>query len=306
LTKTVYLHHFDASPFAEKIRVALGIKGIAWRSVEIPMIMPKPDLTVLTGGYRKTPVLQIGADIYCDTQRIARELESRFPNFPSLFPIESSALNDLVAAWSDTALFRPGASLSMGTNLDLPEAVLADRFAFFDFMDRDTLPELLPQLFAQFRAGLQRIEDMLSDQRPFLLGELPGWADAACFAPVWMCRTNIRGATDLLAQLPLLEAWEKRVAALGHGEPQGSTAEQAIASACSATSVANKEVISDAIPSLPAGQLITVTPEDYGSVPVSGSLLRLTHYDVALKREDPRVGEVVVHFPRVGYKVEKQ
>ncbi len=270
------------------------------------MIMPKPDLTVLTGGYRKTPVLQIGADIYCDTQRIARELESRFPNSPPLFPEDSSALNDLIAAWSDTALFRPGASLSMGTNLDLPEAVLADRFAFFDFMDRDTLPEQLPQLFAQFRTGLQRIENMLGDQRPFLLGELPGWADTACFAPVWMCRTNIRGATEMLAQLPLLEAWEKRVAALGHGEPEVSTAEHAIASACSATSVENKEVISDAIPSLPAGQLITVTPEDYGAVLVSGSLIRLTHDDVALKREDPRVGEVVVHFPRAGYKVEKQ
>ena len=30
--------------------------------------MPKPNLTALTGGYRKTPVLQIGADIYCNSQ----------------------------------------------------------------------------------------------------------------------------------------------------------------------------------------------------------------------------------------------
>ena len=270
------------------------------------MIMPKPDLTVLTGGYRKTPVFQVGADIYCDTQRIVHELETRFPSAPSLFPTGSGAWNDLVAAWSDTALFRPGASLSMATNLDLPEPVLADRFAFFDFMDRATLPEQLPQLFAQLRASLQRIEDMLDDRRPFLLGEMPGWADAACFAPVWMCRTNIRGSTELLAQMPSLEAWEKRVAACGHGDRVESTAEEALASACAATSEAEEEVATDAIPSLQARDMVIVTPEDYGAVPVSGSLVRLTQYDIALRREDPRVGEVVVHFPRIGYKVEKQ
>jgi glutathione S-transferase len=52
---------------------------LAWGSVEIPVIMPKPDLTALTGGYRKTPVLQIGADIYCDSQLIMRELEAAAP-----------------------------------------------------------------------------------------------------------------------------------------------------------------------------------------------------------------------------------
>jgi glutathione S-transferase len=52
----IILHHFDISPFAEKIRLAFGIKNLSWHSVEIPLVMPKPDLTALTGGYRKTPV----------------------------------------------------------------------------------------------------------------------------------------------------------------------------------------------------------------------------------------------------------
>jgi len=51
------LHHYPNSPFAEKIRLILGHKKLPWKSVFIPMIMPKPDLTALTGGYRKTPVL---------------------------------------------------------------------------------------------------------------------------------------------------------------------------------------------------------------------------------------------------------
>ncbi|MEI6459953.1 MAG: glutathione S-transferase N-terminal domain-containing protein, partial [Pseudomonadota bacterium] len=92
------LHHFDLSPFAEKVRLMLGLKQLSWRSVEIPMVMPKPDLVALTGGYRKTPVLQIGADVYCDTRLIARELERRYPS-PSLFPHGGGALVEALSAW---------------------------------------------------------------------------------------------------------------------------------------------------------------------------------------------------------------
>ncbi len=60
----IILHHYDTSPYAEKVRTGLGLKRLAWASVKLPVIMPKPNLTALTGGYRKTPVLQIGADIH--------------------------------------------------------------------------------------------------------------------------------------------------------------------------------------------------------------------------------------------------
>ena len=73
------------SPVSEKVRVVLGLKGLAWKSVEIPRLPPKPNLMPLTGGYRLTPVMQIGADVYSDTKCIIRELERRFPE-PPLFP----------------------------------------------------------------------------------------------------------------------------------------------------------------------------------------------------------------------------
>lgn len=296
------LHHFDISPFAEKVRIALGIKGASWCSVEIPLVMPKPDLTALTGGYRKTPVLQIGADIYCDTQLIARVLERHCPG-PSLFPDGSEGLCHSLAAWADVLLFRPGAGLSMGTNLDLPEDILADRFAFFDFLDRQTLPARLPELFAQFRAHLQRIEDMLLDGRPFLLGSQPGWADAACYAPVWMCRGNIRGADSLLETLPLLRDWEARVADIGHGRRTALAAEEALSIASASDARCEPCVASDALPALLPGARVSVTPDDYGAVPVQGELVRLTQHEVALRRRDDRAGEVVVQFPRTGYRV---
>ena len=80
------LHPYDFSNFAEKARLMLGFKGLAWRGVEIPPIAPKPKLTPLTGGYRRAPVMQIGADIYCDTNLILPALDRLFPNTPRLYP----------------------------------------------------------------------------------------------------------------------------------------------------------------------------------------------------------------------------
>ena len=95
------LHHYAISPFAEKMRLVLGFKGVAWRSVDIPAVMPKPDVVALTGGFRKTPLLQRGADIYCDTALIARVLEDAQP---SLFPA-SAPLAPVLAQWADSTLF---------------------------------------------------------------------------------------------------------------------------------------------------------------------------------------------------------
>ena len=91
-------HHYPQSPVAEKVRVILGIKGLDWHSVEIPRLPPKPDLMPLTGGYRRTPVMQIGADIYCDSQCIIQELESRFPN-PSIYNDGNGGLEWGLSRW---------------------------------------------------------------------------------------------------------------------------------------------------------------------------------------------------------------
>ena len=104
----IILHHYGTSPYSEKVRLGLGLKGLAWASVEIPIIMPKPDLTALTGGYRKTPVLQIGADIYCDSQLIMRELERRHPS-PSFYPAGRGAA-DALAWWAEKTMFSPAVS----------------------------------------------------------------------------------------------------------------------------------------------------------------------------------------------------
>ena len=94
------LHHYDMSPYAEKIRLSLGLKGLPWRSVQTPMVLPKPDHFELTGGYRRVPVLQIGADIYCDTHLISRILDQVQPA-PPLSP-SGRELEEVAARWTSS------------------------------------------------------------------------------------------------------------------------------------------------------------------------------------------------------------
>jgi len=302
VTRDLILHHFDLSPFAEKIRLLMGLKDLAWRSVEIPMIMPKPDLTALTGGYRKTPVLQIGAEVYCDTARIARELERRFPQ-PSLYGDGNPGMGPALAWWSDSPFFEPGAGLSMGVNADIPEAVLRDRKQFFNFMDFETLPEQLPHLYGQLLAHAVLVDDQLADGREYLFGARPGWGDICAYFVIWMCRNNVPAAATYFEPLAKLNAWADRMSAIGHGRRTEMPPQEALAVARDTQAGPGTGVAAGEPLPLQSGMPVTVTPDDYGKVPVNGRLISLDNRGISINRDDVRAGNVNVHFPRAGYRV---
>jgi glutathione S-transferase len=297
------LHHHDPSPFAEKIRLVFGIKHLPWQSVQIPMIMPKPDLTALTGGYRKTPVLQIGANIYCDTALIARELERRYPT-PTLFPSGRMGLSMALGRWSDTAFFEPGAGLSMGENPDIPQPVLDDRKEFFNFMDFDRMAEAMPHAYAQFQSQCQLLEDELA-QCPtrFLLGESPSWVDIQAYFPVWMANANIPRAAELMAPFPAIKAWGERMETIGRGQRSEMDSKIALEDAERSDPVLEGEVNEGPFHDFRKGDQVLVTPDDYGAVPVRGELMILDHYRVGLRRQTDALGQTLIHFPRIGYQV---
>ncbi len=299
------LHHFDYSPFAEKARLALGIKRLSWASVQIPMNMPRPDLMPLTGGYRKTPVLQIGADIYCDSRLIARELERRFPT-PSLFPRGNAGLAQAFSQWSDTAYFNAGAGLSMALNLqNIDKAVIEDRKQFFNFMDFNRLESDVPHMLAQLRANAALIEEQLADGRAFLLGDEPGWVDVCAYFPTWMSRTFFAQGSEIFAPYSRMRDWEARLQALGHGKRRDIEAQTALDIARLAEPLPGTGVDAADPLQLQVGDRVSVSPDDYGKVPVTGELVTLALQEVAIRRQDSRVGTVVTHFPRIGYRVER-
>jgi len=170
----IIFHHYPSSPFSEKIRVVFGIKKLSWRSVEIPNMMPKPDLVPLTGGYRKTPVMQIGADIFCDTQIILREIERRHPD-PTLFP-NGGGLAYALAFWSDRIFFMPTVAIIFGEIGDqVPEAFKKDRSAMSGgTFSTEAMKAATPFARDQYRAHLDFIAERLADGRKFLEGGAPG------------------------------------------------------------------------------------------------------------------------------------
>ena len=100
-----------------------------------------------------------------------------------------------------------------------------------------------------------------------------------------------------------LLSWTERIAAIGHGRRSPTTSKKALDAARDATSIAS--VILD--PRDPngrkPGQTVTVTPDDTGRDPVAGELVASGVHEIVIRRSDPAVGEVCVHFPRAGFVV---
>lgn len=301
------LHHYAGSPFSEKVRLVLGLKQLAWRSVDVPKIMPKPDVVALTGGYRRTPFLQIGSDIYCDTALMCRVIDRLHPE-PPLYPEPAAGLAGIVAQWADTALFwiavpwtlQPaGMTHVLGTvSPESLKAFGADRAAMNPNMRRATVADGR----AALTTYLARLESLLADGRPFLLGALPSIADFSAAHSIWFIRLAPPVAT-VLETYPQLGAWYGRVAGFGHGRPSSMTSDEAIAVAASAAASVSAPLAFVAEPGLEAGLEVSVTPTDYAHDPVAGRLVGLDAGAVAIERTDPRAGAVRVHFPRIGFQI---
>ena len=297
----IILHHYPNSPFAEKVRIALGIKQATWKSVEIPNVMPKPDLMPLTGGYRRTPVMQIGADIYCDTQLIMMELEKRLPT-PPLLPKGREGEARGLAMWIDRNIFWSAVGVVMGELGDkLPEAFKKDRSDFSGrSFDLDKMRAAVPLSRDQTYAQLSLAEAILADGRDYLLGGEPTLADCALYNPVWFIKVRLSPTASPLDRLLRIGTWSERMKTFGSGTRSDLTAADALAIAKAATPAATK-VDADDPSGLKPGQKVSVTPDDTGRVPVSGTLVGLAADRISIARSDERAGDVVVHFPRAGF-----
>jgi glutathione S-transferase len=300
----IILHHYPRSPFSEKVRLAFGFKGVAWKSVIIPRLMPKPELMPLTGGYRKTPVMQIGADIYCDTQCILRELERRFPQ-PTLFPFASEGVASATAAWADSVLFIDVLGVVFGMIGDkLPSDIKDDRAKMTEGSaapwDAERMKADLPRHRDRLRAHLGWIAASLAGGKPFLLGAAPSLADFAVYHPIWFLRGNLEAALPE-ASYRAIRPWLERMDAIGHGRVEEMTAQEALAIAKAATPATGAAADPDDPNGRKLGESVTISADDYGRDPVTGVLVAGSAQEIVIRRSDPLVGEVMLHFPRSGF-----
>lgn len=298
-------HHYPTSPFSEKIRLMFGYKHLPWKSVVIPSIAPKPDLVALTGGYRKTPVLQIGADIYCDTALISDVLEHLQP-LPPLYPEPSKGMARTLAQWADSTLFWT----AMGYNMQ-PKGVAQ----MFDHMppgtaqafmeDRQAMRKGMQRLHAgdaaaAYKSYLRRLSDML-DSGPFLLGDVPCITDFAVYHPLWYTRTRTSVLADIFNITPAVLEWMDRMHAIGHGVFEKFSAADAIAVAAASVPAPLHDDIFQDEHGIALGSRVQITSESFGPEPTEGELLAATRMHYTLRRTDARAGTVHVHFPRIGF-----
>ncbi|OJX34619.1 MAG: glutathione S-transferase [Burkholderiales bacterium 68-12] len=303
------LHHYPMSPFAEKIRCVLGFKNLAWKSVIIPSVAPKPDVVALTGGYRKTPILQIGADIYCDTALICQVLEHEQPE-PALFPPHLQGVSRVFAQWADSTLFwaamayslqpRGAAELFASVPPEAGKAFAEDRREMSTGMLR-----LRPaDATAAYRSYLRRIAHMV-EEHDFLFGAEPCVADFAAYHPLWFTRTRVPSLAGIFEPVPAVLEWMDRIAALGHGRMEKFSSGDAIAVAASAEPAPLQGEVFQDEHGIPLGSPVTVAAESFGQEPTAGELVAATRTRYTLRRQDARAGTVHVHFPRIGYVLRK-
>jgi len=303
------LHHYPTSPFAEKIRLILGFKNLAWQSVFIPMIMPKPDLTALTGGYRKTPVLQIGADLYCDTALICDVLERLAPT-PTLYPYGAKGAARLVAQWADSALFTASmaynfqpagvAQVFAGAPAEGIQAFVADRTAMRGGAARMASADAT----GTYKNYLSSLDNML-EGHDFLFGNHASVADFSAYHPLWFTQERTPALAGILKASPNVQKWMDRMKAMGHGKSTKLTSELALQVADAATPAAITGASFTDEHGIALGTQVLIAADNFGLEPTQGELVAATPTAYTLRRSDERAGVVHVHFPRVGFTLKK-
>jgi glutathione S-transferase len=255
--------------------------------------------------------MQIGADVFCDTQIIVREIERRFPS-PTLFPPGAAGVPWALGSWADRAFFQNTVNLVFGTlGPKVPQEFIEDRSQLRGGkFDLDKMRAAIPEMRDQMRAHLGWIEAQLSDGRKWLLGDF-SLADVSAYMNVWYVRSNLTAEEDravagidrIFAPLKQLAAWESRMRAAGHGAREEMSADEALAIAAKAS----PETVNESDPGDPngrkVGDKVLVAPDDYGKVEVGGEIVSLSAQHIAIRRVDERIGEIVVHFPRAGFLV---
>lgn len=303
MTSEIILHHYDTSPFSEKVRLLFGIKGLAWRSVIQPVIMPKPDLIPLTGGYRRIPVLQIGADVFCDSQVILAEIERRHPDPPVVRGADWG-----VNLWADRLWFQASVTTifsEMGGAV--PKEFIDDREKLSGRpFDVNAMKAAAPFMKSQWRAYAGWVEAGLADG-DFLGGATPSLADVAVWMNVWWAGGAARATTDaMIADMPRLQAWRDRIRAIGHGARSEMEPGEAVQVAMRSQPAEPLPSVAHDVTGLKPGDPAVVQADDYGRDAIEGVLVALTHDRITLARECGELDVVHVHFPRAGYVLAKR
>jgi glutathione S-transferase len=297
------LHHYEMSPFSEKIRLMFGYAGLPWQSLLSPEMPPRPNLDPLTGGYRRIPVAQLGADLFCDTRLISEEVAA-LAGKPELAPQSADtdtqaylANLESIVFWACVLSIPVGVTLKqLVRNIGIWQSLrfLKDRASMGKNARMDAPSP--KQATQQFQQHLEEMEQRLQDN--FLLGGAPTIADFSAYHTLWFKR--VVGELPIPKGLPQVEAWYERMTGFGHGEREEISQAQAFAAAQENTPrpIPGEYTLDSSI-----GKSVSISPTDYALDAVSGTLVGYSSTRYVLSRGTDTCGTLHVHFPRAGFEI---
>jgi glutathione S-transferase len=221
---------------------------------------------------------------------------------PTIFP-GGEGIAFMTSFWADRLLFLAAVPVLFAKlGPAVPEAFIEDRKKLMGGGDFRAMMAAGPLFADQLRAHAQLVDAQLADGRPFLLGDAFSFADAAAFHPIWFLQglPPTRGAFD---EFERIAPWSERVRAVGHGRRTEMSPAEAVAVAKAAEPATPRSADARDPNGIAPGMRVRVVPDDYGFDPVEGELVASGVHEVAVRREAPEVGAVVVHFPRAGFRV---
>lgn len=302
----IVLYHYELSPFSEKIRAMLGYTGMRWESVIVPEMPPRPHLDQLAGGYRRVPVAQVGADIFCDSRMIAAEI-ARISGKANLALENCDHEVQEFSDRLDSEFFLACFGAALGKNLVKKLIKTLSLLGFGRFMwDRinmgrkSSLQQMSgKQANALAREHLEGMERMLEGD--YLFGDHPNIADFSAYHGLWFIQDVAE--VRLIEDYPSVIEWMERIKAFGHGIRTEIPAERAIEIA---TEQEARPVPTDNEEEELIGQSISISPSDYGKDPVQGVLVANLAYSWILQRRVNGSSAVHVHFPKQGFTLERK
>ncbi len=224
---TITLYQYDISPFCDKVRRAMRLKGLSWLTVEVPIIPGKYKHISPTG---KFPAVDFGGRIIVDSTEIIAYLDVLEPT-PPLLPADPRDRADalILEDWADESLYFFDLTMR-----NWPQ----NRASFIDDLlrheptglKRSLMTRLIPGALrkvattqgtgrkteVQVVAELARHYDSLEAKltaRDWLAGEAISVADLAVRSMIFVLDRTVEGKVLTVAR-PGMTAWCARVDAL--------------------------------------------------------------------------------------------
>ncbi len=299
MTATPILYHYAMSPYSEKLRLAMGLSNQTWVSVVVPAQPPRSSLDDLLGGYRRIPVLQIGAQFYCDSKL----------SFEALAGVGSDACalnvdDEALRRWAEEDIFF--AVIAAAPPLKVLKYLLGQLglsgMARF-IRDRSRMMRDATVVVKASTAAIASIQDYVSHlarvlaERPALSGVRPGYLDLCCYHPLWMA---LEINPSVAASWPSrVQEWVRQVDKLAYGASVSGSR----ASSAEAIMSDHVEIFGDVSLPYHYGETVAVAPIDYARDETIGELLVLSEDRIVIRRRVESGHPIYLHFPRQGFEV---